>query len=71
MVVTSPAFFRHFDYLDLLLVDVRQHLGQVAHVEQRPAVRTVPKMICFSFCAVPSTSLPMMRFAASFLCTLR
>jgi hypothetical protein len=38
-----------FDYLDLRLVDVRQHLGQAAHVEQRPADRTVPEMICFSF----------------------
>jgi hypothetical protein len=38
-----------FDYFDLLFVDVRQHLGQVAHVEQRPSDRTVPEMIGFGF----------------------
>jgi hypothetical protein len=38
-----------FDYLDHLLVDVRQHLGQPPHVEQRPAHGTVPEMIGLGF----------------------
>jgi hypothetical protein len=49
MKADRPARLRTFADLNLGVVNMRQHLSQVAHVEQRSADRAIAEMIGLGF----------------------